>query len=250
MVVLDLDRVAERPALGLRWPRPCIIIGGAAAAALKGSRDITLVKLYRRTAAAATKALVATILFLFVFKALFYTHGRLLLLESFSIERSGSCLFGYYVLLLAYNALWCQPSWLNRRRRQRRLTSLLPWYASHCRQFYIPCFYTSIYYTVLAFICQPTYISTFIADYIYTNWKLASQMDERQSAESSVLEDRGKSKGSQRYHFLESTTVALNPQWDSKSWLKSHSSLRCHKTFIRVAILVMMLALFKTSTYL
>lgn len=49
MVVLDLDRVAERPALGLRWPRPCIIIGGAAAAAsaaLKGSRDITLVKLY------------------------------------------------------------------------------------------------------------------------------------------------------------------------------------------------------------
>ena len=110
MVVLDLDRVAERPALGLRWPRPCIIIGGAAAAlsaaALKGSRDITLVKLYRR----AAKALVATILFLFVFKALFYTHGRLLLLESFSIERSGSCLFGYYVLLLAYNALWCQPS--------------------------------------------------------------------------------------------------------------------------------------------
>ena len=113
MVVLDLDRVAERPALGLRWPRPCIIIGGAKAAALKGSRDITLVKLYRRAAAATTKALVATILFLFVFKALFYTHGRLLLLESFSIERSGSCLFGYYVLLLAYNALWCQPSWLN-----------------------------------------------------------------------------------------------------------------------------------------
>ena len=110
MVVLDLDRVAERPALGLRWPRPCIIIGGATAAtaALKGSRDITLVKLYRR--ATAAKALVATILFLFVFKALFYTHGRLLLLESFSIERSGSCLFGYYVLLLAYNALWCQPS--------------------------------------------------------------------------------------------------------------------------------------------
>ena len=107
MVVLDLDRVAERPALGLRWPRPCIIIGGAATAALKGSRDIRLVKLYRR---AAAKALVATILFLFVFKALFYTHGRLLLLESFSIERSGSCLFGYYVLLLAYNALWCQPS--------------------------------------------------------------------------------------------------------------------------------------------
>ena len=110
MVVLDLDRVAERPALGLRWPRPCIIIGGATAAALKGSRDITLVKLYLR---ATAKALVATILFLFVFKALFYTHGRLLLLESFSIERSGSCLFGYYVLLLAYNALWCQPSWLN-----------------------------------------------------------------------------------------------------------------------------------------
>ena len=82
------------------------------------------------------------------------------------------------------------------------------------------------------------------------SWKLASQMDERQSAESSVLEDRGKSKGSQRYHFLESTTVALNPQWDSKSWLKSHSSLRCHKTFIRVAILVMMLALFKISTYI
>ena len=107
MVVLDLDRIAERPALGLRWPRPCIIIGGATAAALKGSRDITLVKLYRR----AAKALVATtILFLFVFKALFYTHGRLLLLESFSIERSGSCLFGYYVLLLAYNALWCQSS--------------------------------------------------------------------------------------------------------------------------------------------
>ena len=79
----------------------------ATAAALKGSRDITLVKLYRR---ATAKALVATILFLFVFKALFYTHGRLLLLESFSIERSGSCLFGYYVLLLAYNALWCQPS--------------------------------------------------------------------------------------------------------------------------------------------
>ena len=108
MVVLDLDRVAERPALGLRWPRPCIIIGGATAAALKGSRDITLVKLYRR--ATAAKALVATILFLFVFKALFYTHGRLLLLESFSIERSGSCLFGYYVLLLAYNTLWCQTS--------------------------------------------------------------------------------------------------------------------------------------------
>ena len=79
----------------------------------KGSRDITLVKLYRRAAAVTTKALVATILFLFVFKALFYTHGRLLLLESFSIERSGSCLFGYYVLLLAYNALWCQPSCLN-----------------------------------------------------------------------------------------------------------------------------------------
>ena len=75
--------------------------------ALKGSRDITLVKLYRR----AAKALVATtILFLFVFKALFYTHVRLLLLESFSIERSGSCLFGYYVLLRAYNALWCQSS--------------------------------------------------------------------------------------------------------------------------------------------
>ena len=71
-------------------------------------RQQRLVKLYRR--ATAAKALVATILFLFVFKALFYTHGRLLLLESFSIERSGSCLFGYYVLLLAYNALWCQPS--------------------------------------------------------------------------------------------------------------------------------------------
>ena len=69
------------------------------------------------------------------------------------------------------------------------------------------------------------------------SWKLASQMDERQSAESSVLEDRGKSKGSQRYHFLESTTVALNPQWDSKSCLKSHFSLR-------------MLALFKISTYI
>ena len=49
----------------------------------------------------------------------------------------------------------------------RRL-AFLP-YASHCRQFYIPCFYTSIYYTVLAFICQPTYISTYIADYIYTS---------------------------------------------------------------------------------
>ena len=61
-----------------------------------------------------------------------------------------------------------------RRRCRRRLTSLLPRYASHCRQFYIPCFYTSIYYTVLAFICQPTYISTYIADYIYTSWKLAS----------------------------------------------------------------------------
>ena len=140
MVVLDLDRVAERPALGLRWPRPCIIIGGATAAALKGSRDITLVKLYRRTAAAATKALVATILFLFVFKALFYTHGRLLLLESFSIERSGGggtaaalvsgSVFGYYVLvLLAHGrtALCCVPSSSSsaprapRRPRQRQL---------------------------------------------------------------------------------------------------------------------------------
>ena len=75
-------------------------------------------------------------------------------------------------------------------------------------------------------------------------------MDERQSAESSVLEDRGKSKGSQRYHFLESTTVALNPQWDSKSWLKSNYSLRYHKTFIRVAFLAMMFALLKISPYL
>ena len=115
MVVLDLDRVVERPALGLRWPRPCIIIGGATAAALKGSRDITLVKLYRR---ATAKALVATILFLFVFKALFYTHGRLLLLESFSIERSGSCLRLSLWLLRACasctrthcTALHCVPS--------------------------------------------------------------------------------------------------------------------------------------------
>ena len=73
-------------------------------------------------------------------------------------------------------------------------------------------------------------------------------MDERQSAESSVLEDRGKSKGSQRYHFLESTTVA--PQWDSKSWLKSHSSLRYHKIFIRAAFLVIMFDLYNISMYL
>jgi hypothetical protein len=80
--------------------------GGGVGGTQRQQRHNTSETVYCR----AAKALVATILFLFVFKALFYTHGRLLLLESFSIERSGSCLFGYYVLLLAYNALWCQTS--------------------------------------------------------------------------------------------------------------------------------------------
>ena len=83
VVILELDPGDERPALGFQWPAMHHYWCWVATVSLPPSLLPPL---------AATFGRFHLVPCLFVFKALFYTHGRLLLLESFSIERSGSCL--------------------------------------------------------------------------------------------------------------------------------------------------------------
>ena len=89
VVILELDPGDERPALGLQWLAMHHHWCWMATVSLPPSLPSPLPL---HCATAATFGRFHLVPCLFVFKALFYTHGRLLLLESFSIERSGSCL--------------------------------------------------------------------------------------------------------------------------------------------------------------
>ena len=78
------------------------------------------------------------------------THGRLLLLESFSIERSGSCLrLSLWLLRACASCTRTHCTALCTIKQQaaaRYVARSPPLYASHCRQFQHTYLASSIYY--------------------------------------------------------------------------------------------------------